>query len=185
MAPAGTLILLLLLAMACREEGRPPGPASSEPAPLTLSGSGVGCLEVGAALADLPSECSIVADRVVPGPEGTAERRIDVLAGADTVAATVVGDSIWRLDVTARTVRTAQGLGVGTPAAELLARTGSRIIGGEGRLFVTLPDLCGLSFELGPLPRELLALPPDRVAGRLPPETEISRVLVFGCRGRI
>ncbi len=186
MAPAGALILVLLLATGCREAKRPPGSSPSAPPspPTAISGRGVGCLAIGFPLAALPPECRIVGDRIVPGPEGSQERRVDVVVGADTVAATVVGDSIWRLDVVSRTLRTHDGLGVGSPAAELLARAGSRIIGGEGRLFVTLPDECGLSFEVGAVPRELLALPPERAAERMPDTATIERVLVFGCEGR-
>jgi hypothetical protein len=109
------------------------------------------------------------------------ERRAQVIVGTDTVIATVVGDSVWRLAVTDPALRTVDGIGVGSTAAELLQRRGSRIIGGEGRLFIVLPDQCGLSFELGSLPRALLALPPESVAGRIPPGTTISRVLAFGC----
>ncbi|MGE5927638.1 MAG: hypothetical protein ACM357_09800 [Gemmatimonadota bacterium] len=183
MAPARALIVLALLLAGCREEERASGPPPAAAAPPALSGSGVGCLRIGAPLAALPPGCRIVADRVVPGAEGMQERRVDVIVGSDTVIATIVADSVWRLAVTAPTLRTGDGLGPGTPAAELLRQAGSRIIGGEGRLFVVAPRHCGLSFELGSLPRELLAVPPDRVASRLPPGTAISRVLVFGCAG--
>lgn len=184
MAPAGPLILLLLMAIACREEERTPGPPPSVPVPPTLSGRGVGCLTIGAPLAGLAPECRIVADRVVPGPEGMRERQVAVVVGADTVTATIVADSVWRLDVTTPAIRTEHGFGAGMAAADLIARSGSRVIGGEGRLFITLADQCGLSFELGPVPRELLALPPARAAERIPTGTRISRVLVFGCQGR-
>ncbi len=106
---------------------------------------------------------------------------MDIVVGADTVTATIVGDSVWRAEVTAPDLRTADSIGVGTSAAALLARSGSRVVGGEGRLFITLSDHCGMSFELGQLPREVLALPPDRAAARIPGGTPVSRVLVFGC----
>ena len=183
MAPSGTLILLVGFAAACREAPPPPPPATlpAGPAPLELSGSGVGCLAVGAPLANLAAGCRIVADRVVPGPEGTQERRVDIVVGVDTVSATIVGDSVWRAAVTTPNLRTSDGIGIGTTAAALLGRSGSRVIGGEGRLFITLSDHCGMSFELGPVPRDLLGLPPDQAAARIPGETRVSRILVFGC----
>ena len=182
MAPSGTLILLLVLAAACREAPPPPsGTPPGGPARLELSGSGVGCLAIGVPLANLAAGCRIVADRVVPGPEGTQERRADIVVGADTVTATIVGDSVWRAEVTAPGLRTSDSIGVGTTAAALLARSGSRVVGGEGRLFITLSDHCGMSFELGQVPREALALPPDRAAERIPGEAPVTRVLVFGC----
>lgn len=182
MAPSGTLILLLVLAAACREAPPPPsGTPPGGPARLELSGSGVGCLAIGVPLANLAAGCRIVADRVVPGPEGSQERRVDIVVGVDTVSATIVGDSVWRAAVTTPNLRTSDGIGIGTTAAALLGRSGSRVIGGEGRLFITLSDHCGMSFELGPVPRDLLGLPPDQAAARIPGETRVSRILVFGC----
>lgn len=181
MAPAGALIVLAVLLAGCRQDSRAAGTPPAEETPVVLTGDGVGCLRIGAPLAALAPECRIVADRVVAGPEGAPERRADVVVGTDTVIATIVGDSVWRLAVTAPALRTADGIGAGTPAADLLRRHGSRIIGGEGRRFIVLPDQCGLSFELGSLPRALLTLPPERLAGRIPPGTVVSQVLAFGC----
>lgn len=145
-----------------------------------LSGDGAGCLRIGVPLAALPAGCEIVADRMVPGPEGMAERRADILVAGDTLAATIVRDSVWRVAVTVPTLATAAGLSVGSEAGEMLGRQGSRVIGGEGRLFMTLADHCGMSFELA-VPRELLALPPDEAAKRIPPGSRVSRILLFGC----
>jgi hypothetical protein len=149
-----------------------------------LDGNGYGCLRVGAPLADLGGACRIIADRTIPGPEGMPERRADVLVGGHTFAATVVRDSVWRIEVTTPAPATHDGVGVGTAADRLLARSGSRVIGGEGRLFVTLAEHCGMSFELGELPADVRALPADQARTRIPSDARVSRVLVFGCEGR-
>ena len=181
MAAARALILLALVA--CREDTPARAPEVAAPPPR-LTGDGIGCLSIGAPLATLAGECRIVADRVVPGPEGTQERRVDIAVGADTLTATIAGDSVWRAEITSERVRTADGIGVGTAAGELLARSGSRVVGGEGRLFITLEDHCGVSFELGQVPRELLGVSPEQAAERIPRESPVTRVLVFGCGSR-
>ncbi|HEU4827570.1 MAG TPA: hypothetical protein VFT04_00100 [Gemmatimonadales bacterium] len=173
--------MLVAFAAACGEESPPARePAVPPPVPV-VEGDGIGCLRIGASLAGLPAECRILTDRTIPGPEGMPERRVEILVGSDTVPVTVVGDSLWRAELTAPGLRTADGLAVGSSASELLARPGSRVIGGEGRLFVTLADHCGMSFELGGVPREVLGLPPEAAAERIPPGTRVSRILVFGC----
>lgn len=178
-------VTLLALAAACGEDPPPPRDPAPAPAPATVvEGGGIGCVRIGAPLAALPGECRILSDSIVPGPEGMPERRADILVGLDTVAVTVVGDSLWRAEVTAPALRTTDGIGVGSSAGDLLALGGSRVVGGEGRLFVTLADHCGMSFELGDVPREVLGLPPDRAADRIPSGTRVSRILVFGCEQR-
>ena len=181
MAAARTLTLLLAAAAGCdRTTPAPDRPVPPEASKPVLAGEGVGCLRIGVPLAALSAECEIVADRTVAGPEGMEERRADVLVAGDTLAATVVRDSVWRVAVTVPSLATADGLRVGSAAAAMLGRLGSRVIGGEGRLFITLADHCGMSFELA-VPRELLALPPDQAAGRIPSGSRVMRILLFGC----
>ena len=185
MAAARALALALLALTACRDEERVPFRGEAPPARrIVLEGVGIGCLRIGMPLAALGGACRTLADRTVAGPEGMPERRVEVELGADTLVATVVRDSVWRAEVTTPRFRTEDGVGVGSSAVQLLARPESRLIGGEGRLFVTLPDRCGLSFEIGDVPREVLALPPEAAADRIPASSRIARVLVFGCGRR-
>jgi len=189
MAAARALMLLVPAAVfgatatACeREAAEQPGRRAAQPAtPIALDGAGLGCLRIGAPLAALPGECSILGDRTIPGPEGMPERRVDILVAGDSVSATVVRDSVWRVEITTPRFLTGDGLGVGTAAARLLERPGSRVIGGEGRLFVTLDDRCGMSFEVGGLPPEVRALPAEAARGRIPAAAPVSRILLFGC----
>ena len=159
-------------------ERRPAQPA----APIAFDGTGLGCLRIGAPLAALPGECRILGDRMIPGPEGTPERRVDILVAGDSVGATVVRDSVWRVEITTPRFVTRDALGVGTAAARLLERPGSRVIGGEGRLFITLDDRCGMSFEVGGLPPHVRALPAAAARARISAAGRVSRILLFGCQ---
>lgn len=147
-----------------------------------ISNSSAGCLRIGAAVADLGGRCRVLYDRVGPGLEGMPERRIAVMGGTDTLEATVVNDSIWRIDVLSESFRTSDSLGVGTSVARLLSEPAARGIQGEGRLFVVRPDHCGLSFELAATaPDSIAGRPADDIVRMLPPETPVRRVLVIGC----
>jgi hypothetical protein len=185
MAAARALTLILAATIGCDRMTPPPRNVASPPASRpVLAGDGVGCLRIGVPLAALSAGCEIVADRMVPGPEGMVERRADIIVAGDTLAATVVRDSVWRVAVTVPTLATADGLGVGSEAGAMLQRQGSRVIGGEGRLFITLADHCGMSFELA-VPRELLSLPPDQAASRIPSGSRVTRILLFGCEAPV
>lgn len=185
MAARAAITALLCLSAGCRYDGeRRREPAEEPPAQIpipapTLSGSGVNCLAVGLPVASLPPDCVLLSDSTGSGPEGMEERRVHVRIGTDTLAATVVNDAIWRIEITGPAIRTRDGLGVGSDAHELLQRPGSRMIGGEGRLFVVNAGHCGLSFEVSD-PR-LSGLGADSAAGLVEPGMTVSRVLAFGC----
>jgi hypothetical protein len=187
-AAARPLTVLLAAVAACplvagcepdTAERGPPRPAPPAEA-LTLEGAGLGCLAIGAPLAALTGECRILTDRMLPGPEGEPERRAEILVGGDTVVATVVGDSVWRVEVTTPRFVTSDGVGVGSPVDRLLVRPGSRVIGGEARLFITLADRCGISFEVGGIGADVRALPPEEAVERIG-GARVSRILLFGC----
>jgi hypothetical protein len=184
---AARFALIALVLAGCADDGRTPAPggdtASGVPAPpsMSLDGSGAGCLRVGTTLSALAPGCIVISRDTVPGPEGMPEDRAEVRVGRDTVHATLVGDSVWRIEVTRPGLTTDDGLGVGSTARALLDRPASRVVGGEGNLFVTLGDRCGMSFELGGLPADVRALPADQARSRIPAGTTISRILIFGC----
>lgn len=147
-----------------------------------LSDSSAGCLQIGATPADLGRGCRVLSDRRGPGPEGMPERRIAVASGTDTIEATIVNDSVWRIEVLSKSFRTSDSLGVGTSVTRLLANPEARGIQGEGGLFVVRPDHCGLSFELAATaPDSIAGRPADDIVRMLPPQTPVRRVLVIGC----
>lgn len=144
-----------------------------------LTGEGIGALRIGVSVEQVTLACLVASDTLQPGPEGTTERVLAVVLGdrPDTLRAVVTGDSIWRMHVTSVTPRTADSLGVGSALAQLRPRPGAQLISGEGRIFVTMRDPCGLSFRLDQ---------PDTIRGAtlasLPDSLLVAEVLVTGCR---
>lgn len=155
-------------------------PSGSDCVATQITGDSVGPLQIGATVAQVRARCAVVRDTTVPGPEGQPSHRIAVVMGGETVDGEVRNDRVWRVPVTSTRLRTADGLGVGTPLARLLELRDVRPAMGEG-LYVLSPAHCGLSFQLrnpaGPLP------PATTVAQlrALPAGTVVSRVLVTGC----
>jgi hypothetical protein len=141
-----------------------------------LEGDGIGRLRVGATLADVRGECAIVSDVTGPGAEGMQERRIAVDLRRATVEAVVVDDRVWRVHVEGSAFRTAEGLGVGSTVAELRRDRTARVMPGEGSMYVTLADHCGLSFRLSGVP-----FGRARPVEDLPADGRVVEVLAFGC----
>lgn len=141
-----------------------------------LSGDGVGRLRVGASLADVRADCTILTDSTAAGAEGMRERRIAVDLGRDTLEAVVVNGRVWRIHVDGSAFRTAEGIGVGSTVAELRQDRAARVMAGEGSMFIALADHCGLSFRLRGVP-----FGRERPVEQLPADGRVVEVLAFGC----
>ncbi len=142
----------------------------------TVGPEGIGRLRIGATIDDVRAGCRIVRDTMRVAAEGMRERRITVDLGRDTVETVVVEDRIRRIHVDGPAFRTADDIGVGT-TVDALRRSGSaRVLAGEGSMFLTLADKCGLSFRLDGVP-----FGPERPAADLPADGRVVEVLVFGC----
>ena len=147
-----------------------------------LTGDGLGALRVGATLASVRQACRIVRDTVAEGPEAQLQRELTIALATDTVTAIVVDDAIWRVHVDDPDIRTADDLGVGTPASAFRSLDGAQVMFGEG-VFVAVPSICGLSFRLSEdADAGTLAGTPDasRVAA-LPASARVVEVLAVGC----
>ena len=139
-----------------------------------LTGDGISDLRVGAPVEAIARSCRILRDTTGLGAEGMQERRILVDLRRDSVVAVVDSNRVWRLHVSSPAFRTSDSLGVGTPASAL-RRAGARALTGEGKVFVTLPSHCGLSFRL----RGVQAGRVSSVS-QLPPGV-VDEVLAIGC----
>ncbi len=160
-------------------ETAPPEAAAADcgvDANTVMNGEGIGNLRVGASVRDVALACPVLADTVLPGPEGSMERSLLVNLVRDTVRAVVTDESVWRIHVSSPAIRTEGGLGVGSRAPELRELPGARVISGEGNAFVVATSPCGMSFRL----RGLDSVMPRPVA-ELPDSAHVDMVLLTGC----
>lgn len=188
---AAIAVVTAVYVTGCEKKAAPePGVGAAAPATAATQPScgdgGIRAQRVGKIAINDPVDslrsCAIVRDTVVPADEGTSARKIFVALGTDTVAAEIVNDRVWRIEVVSPGMRTADSLGVGTPVKRLLELKDARAVTGEGRLFVVTSEHCGMSFQLSPpgLAAHLGAW--DRAAlARLPDSTAVTRVLIYAC----
>ena len=153
----------------------------------TLTGEGIGELQIGRPSAQLPARCVVLSDTVTPGAEALPERVMTVLlTPSDTVRATIESDSLWRLEIASAGIRTIDSLGVGSSLAVLLRSPNARARGleGDGQLFVLIEQHCGLSFridlELGADQHRAEWSSTDLSA--LNGGARVDQILVIGCR---
>lgn len=156
---------------------------STPPVPTVpaMSGDGVGCFQVGMTVARALAECPAFADTIVQGPEGMMVRELRTGVHDGGLVARADRDTVRRVLVTDSRWRTADSLGVGTELDRLLAQPGATAIEGEGRLFVTLPGHCGLSFRLDARRGAAVESIDELVRTVLQRNTVVDQVLVFGC----
>jgi hypothetical protein len=150
-------------------------PTCAVDARTALTGEGIGALRVGATVGEVGRACRILRDTTALGVEGMPERTILVDLGRDSVLAVIVADRVWRVHVRSRRFRTADSLGVGTPA-NALRRPAAQVLAGEGAVFVRLPSHCGLSFRLRGATLGRVSTPTQ-----IPDSAVVDEVLAFGC----
>ena len=144
---------------------------------------GIGVLQVGAPVKLLVGRCQIVDDTVVTGLEGMAARRLYIVVQGDTVVAEMEEDTVWRVSLTTGRFRTGDSLGVGSPAGNLTSREGARALVGEGEIYLTIEEACGVSFRLdGVSFSNVASAPSPESAVRLVPDTsKVDLVLLTPC----
>ncbi len=147
-----------------------------------ITDEGIGQLRIGATVESIKQKCKVVRDTTVSGAEGMPARKVAVAFSKDTVEAEIVDDRVWRIAVHSPGLRTASLLGVGTLNVRLLTLKDPHGARGEGALFVVSPQHCGMSFRLANAgPRGQRGDLDKAGLARLPVETVVSEMLVFGC----
>lgn len=148
-----------------------------------IDSAGIGGVRIGMPADSVTARCDVVRDTIELRSEGQRERILVVSLAGDTVNAEIDSSRVWRIEVLRPGPRTADSLGVGSPLSRLLSLPSVRGLTGEGNLFVVSPAHCGLSFELSE-PRSPGGDWPAARLRTLPASTEVTRVLVYGCRRR-
>lgn len=143
-----------------------------------LTGESAGLVRIGATESSVRAECNVVADTALT-LEGQAQPAILVEVGTDTVLAEIVRDRVWRIRVTSPGLRTADSVGVGTPARRLLAAPGANVVWGEGNHVIVSPEYPGLSFLLTGLPPRARPWRTEEVA-EMPDSVRVGGVMVLG-----
>jgi hypothetical protein len=191
MPRVSTLVTVATFLAACGAGDTDPTPLDSSLLPVAvvdsmppiavMSGYGVGCFQIGMSVPSASGACPALADTVVQGPEGMMVRELRSGAADSGLVAWIEADTVRRVMVTDLRWRTVDSLGVGTELDVLLARPGATAIEGEGRLFVTLPTHCGLSFRLDARRGAAVESIDELVRTVLQRNTLVDQVLVFGC----
>src|SRR5690606_19881765 len=152
--------------------------------PGSIDANGVGVFRIGATVADVLADCPAAVDTVALDIEGNLQRAlVHALSEGEEIRAEIVDGAVWRVRVTTPAATTGDGMGVGVPLSRLLELPGIRTFEGEGRLFVTVAEHCGLSFRLNHVPGrgEHRGVWTESALEKLPGSTRIDEVLVFGC----
>jgi hypothetical protein len=119
----------------------------------------------------------VLRDTTAMGAEAMHERTLLVHLGRDSVTAVIDSGRVWRVHVRRPAFRTADSLGVDTPASAL-DRPGAEVLVGEGAVFVRSPSHCGLSFRIRG------AFPPGGASvSQLPAGALVDEILAIGCTG--
>jgi hypothetical protein len=142
-------------------------------------------LRIGASVVDIKQRCQVLTDTSQPDDEGSPERVLLVKIGNDTLTAVIYDKRVYRVEVYSPNLRSADSLGVGSALATLLRTGGARVLGGEGRYYVVLPNHCGLSFQLPVVEFPDSLGYPDVLEGaalkQLSDTLRVTGVLIVGC----
>ena len=148
-----------------------------------LSGEGIGAIRIGESILHVKASCPLTQDDSVDVEEGLRERVVAIATGLGLFRASVDSERVWRIEVDSPAPQTADSIHVGTPLRRLLALYGLRGAEGESGLFLATPTHCGMSFRLKLEIADAEHKSDWTLADlrRLPPDTPIDLILMFGC----
>lgn len=172
-------LLVVCLLVACGRDGQRAA-ATSPCSDHTISDEGVGPVQLGLDVDSVSRVCQVARDTVQQDQEGNPSRRVSVLVGADTVVAEVDSGRVWRLNVSSPAFSIGD-IRVGSPLPSLAAQPGAHGAVGEGRLFVLIPRLCGVSFRIANAPTLTQSAFDSLALRQMPASMVVDQILVFGC----
>jgi len=147
-----------------------------------ITDEGIGELKPGRSVSDVKRLCDVFSDAPQLATEGQMERVLSVRIGSETIAATVVDDRIWRLDVRTPRFVTADSLGVDVPLHRIAKLRGAQFAPGEDGVYGFAAAHCGMSFRFSlplrpPAGGQWTAASIDRDHG----DATVDRVLIRKC----
>jgi hypothetical protein len=181
------LLAVVLLMLACTRSNSQATHENGDPMcstqNLLLTGDSVGPIGIGQPVEAVHRACRVNSDATELGAEALPVRVLRVQASGDTLEVEIDADRVWRIALDGPSIRTREGIGVGSSLSDLLRAGEPQATVGDGALFVQIQQLCGLSFQLAhdlnetQLGREWTA----ETLRQLPSGTSVDRVLVVGC----
>ncbi len=173
----------LLLALLCESAAAQDCGARTS---AVVTDSRVGALSIGLTVAQVRERCRVVLDSVRDNWDyAEAQRALSVLVGSDTVIAWAPRDTVTLIDITSRSLRTRESLGVGTRLRSLLKSRGVTGGTGEASTHATLAAHCGLAFVLsGGGRQEDGAEYTAREMRTWPGAITVTAIQIFGCARR-
>ena len=147
-----------------------------------LTDEGIGELKPGRPVTEVKKLCDVIGDGMQPGTEGQTERVLSVKIDGETIAATVVDDKVWRLDIRTPRFLTKDSLGVDTPLHRIAKLRGAQFAPGEDGVYGFAAAHCGMSFRFSlplrpPAGGQWTAASIDKDHG----EAVVDRVLIRKC----
>ncbi len=140
--------LVLLALLACTSNSAKPKDCGVARGAV-ISDSGIGLLRIGLTVEQVKQRCHVVVDTIRPNYDFVEdERALLVLLGRDTVLAWVPTGTVSSIEITSRSFRTVDSLGVGTTLATLLERGNVTAATGEASTQATVPNYCAVRFIL-------------------------------------
>lgn len=112
-----------------------------------LTDEGLGELKPGRPVAEVKRLCNVTSDGQQRGIEGQMERVMVVDLAGENVAASIVDDKVWRLDIRTPRFTTADSLGVDTSLRRIAHLRGAQFAPGEDGVYGFAADHCGMSFR--------------------------------------
>ncbi len=149
-----------------------------------ITDDGFGDLRPGRPVSEVKKLCDVISDAPQMGTEGQMERVLSVRIGSEMIAATIVDDKVWRLDVRTPHFMTADSLGVDVPLHRIAKLRGAQFAPGEDGVYGFAVAHCGMSFRFSlplrpPAGGQWSTKSIDRDHG----DAVVDRVLIRRCRG--